>query len=222
MATLGVLEYLISVNDRDVQKGVSSSENAIKKSADKISAWTIAKGQMIASALTKTVKTLASTTKQLISNAVMSFANYEQIVGGAKLVWGDAFSFIEKRAKEAYKNVQMSATDYMEQANYYAVGLKNALNGDTQAAAELADKIITAQADIVAALGVDAERVQGAFTGIMRGNYTMLDNLGLGIAGTKQGMQDVIDKVNEWHKAQGRQTKYSMKSIADQQAALVD
>ena len=218
----GVLEYLISINDKGVQKGVTSSERTIKQSADKISAWTIAKGQMIASALTKTVKTLASTTKQLISSAVMSFANYEQIVGGAKLVWGDAFDFIEKRAKTAYKNVQMSATDYMQQANYHAVGLKNALDGDTEAAAELADKIITAQADIVAALGVDAERVQGAFTGIMRGNYTMLDNLGLGIAGTKQGMQDVIDKVNEWHKAQGRQTKYSMKSIADQQAALVD
>ena len=230
---LGVLEYLISINDSGVKAGIDKSERAIKASAsraeqgiknfgNKISAWTVAKGQMIAGFVTTSVKTLASTTKNLVKTAVMSFSEFEQIEGGAKLVWGDTFSFIEKRSKEAYKNVQMSATEYMKQANYYAVGLKNALNGDTEAAAKLADNIITAQADIVAALGIDAERVQNAFTGIMRGNYTMLDNLGMGIAGTKSGMEDVIKRVNEWHKANKRQTQYSMKSLADQQQALVD
>ena len=230
---LGALEYLISVNNKGVQQGIDQSERMIKSSAgrterdlkaygDKISSWTIAKGQMIANVMQKSVKMLASTTTNLVKSSINAFAQFEQINEGAKLVWGEAFGEIEKNAKKAYKNVQMSAVEYMEQANFYAVGLKESLNGDSKAAAKLADNIITAQADIVAALGIDADRVQNAFNGIMRGNYTMLDNLGLGIAGTKKGMEEVIKKVNEWNKAQGKQTNYSMKSLADQQQALVD
>lgn len=230
---LGALEYLISVNDSGVKSGIDRSERTIKSSAaradkslrdygNKISAWTIAKGTMIANVTTRVVKTLASTTKQAVKSVVDGFADFEQVEGGAKLIWGDTFGFIEKRAKEAYKNVQMSATDYMQQANNYAVGLKTSLDGDTEAAAQLADRIITAQADVVAALGIDAERVQSAFQGVMRGNYTMLDNLQLGIKATQQGMKDVIKQVNDWNKANGKATKYQMGNLADMQSALID
>lgn len=218
---LGALEYLISIKDNNIQGELNKSEEKVRKWGDKLSAWTIAKGQMIARLGEKVGKFAFDAVKNTIKGAVDAFGRYEQISEGAKLVWGDAYSYIESRAKKAYANVQMSAVDYMEQANYYAVGLKNSLNGDTEAAAKLADSIITAQADIVAALGIDAERVQSAFTGIMRGNYTMLDNLGLGIAGTKQGMEDVIKAVNDWNRANHVEKQYNMKSIADQQEALV-
>lgn len=59
-------------------------------------------------------------------------------------------------------------------------------------------------------------------TGIMKSNYTMLDNLQLGIKPTKEGMQEVIDAVNKWNKANGRATKYQINNLADCQSALVD
>lgn len=58
--------------------------------------------------------------------------------------------------------------------------------------------------------------------GIMKSNYTMLDNLQLGIKPTKEGMQEVIDAVNKWNKANGRATKYQISNLADCQSALVD
>lgn len=89
-------------------------------------------------------------------------------------------------------------------------------------AAELADKIVMAEADLVAATGETRENIQNAFNGIMKSNYTMLDNLHLGITPTKEGMQEVIDKVNEWNEANGRLSDYQMDNLADMQSALVD
>ena len=100
--------------------------------------------------------------------------------------------------------------------------LKNALNGDTEAAAELSNSILIAQADIVSATGASQEQVQSAFAAVMRGNYTMIDNLRLGIKGSKEGMEEVINKVNEWRETQGITTKLQMGNYADMQQALVD
>lgn len=137
-------------------------------------------------------------------------------------MFGDAYDFIADKAKNAYSTVQMSQNEYLQQVNGFATGLKTALGGNEQAAAELADRIINAEADIVAATGNTAENVQNAFNGIMKSNYTMLDNLQLGITPTKEGFQEVIDKVNEWNAANGNATNYMIDNLADAQNALVD
>lgn len=154
--------------------------------------------------------------------SIESYAEYEQLVGGAELLFGDAYDYIAEKAENAYATVQMSQNDYLQQVNGFATGLKTALGGNEQAAAELADRIITAEADIVAATGNSQESVQNAFNGIMKSNFTMLDNLQLGITPTKEGFQEVIDKVNEWNKANGKATKYQIDNLADCQSALLD
>ena len=186
----------------------------------------------------------------IVGAGVKSYSQFEQLEGGAKLLFGTAGKSIEEYAesvgktvdqvqgeydklkkaedtvmensKRAYETMGLSANQYLEQVNSYAVGLKTYLNGDSQAAAELADKIMTAQADIVAATGNTQEAVENAFRGVMRGNYTMLDNLQLGITPTKEGFQQVIDKVNEWNEAQGKATSYQLGNYADMESALVD
>lgn len=154
--------------------------------------------------------------------ALSSYADYEQLVGGARLMFGEAYDYIADKAANAYKTVQMSQNDYLQQVNGFATGLKTALGGNEQAAAELADRIINAEADVVAATGNSQEAVQNAFNGIMKSNYTMLDNLQIGITPTKEGFQEVIDKVNDWNAANGRATAYQIENLADCQSALVD
>lgn len=154
--------------------------------------------------------------------AIDQYAEYEQLVGGAELMFGDAYDFVAEKAKNAYSTVQMSQNDYLRQVNGFATGLKTALGGNAKAAAELADKIVNAEADVVAATGASQEMVQNAFNGIMRSNYVMLDNLQLGITPTKEGFQEVIDKVNEWNAANGEATNYVIDNLADAQSALVD
>ena len=154
--------------------------------------------------------------------ALKTFADFEQLTGGAELMFGEAFETVMENAKNAYKTVQMSQNEYLTQVNGFATGLKTALDGNEQAAADLAHRIVQAEADIVAATGNTAENVQNAFNGIMKSNFTMLDNLQIGITPTKEGFQEVIDKVNEWNKANGEATNYQMGNLADMQSALVD
>ena len=154
--------------------------------------------------------------------ALKTFADFEQLAGGAELMFGDAFETVMENAKNAYKTVQMSQNEYLQQVNGFATGLKTALGGNEKAAADLAHRIVQAEADIVAATGNTAENVQNAFNGIMKSNFTMLDNLQIGITPTKEGFQEVIDKVNEWNAEMGNATNYQMGNLADMQSALVD
>lgn len=153
----------------------------------------------------------------IVKGATESYARFEQLEGGAKLLFGDAFDTVMNNADSAFERVQMSANDYLTQVNGFATGLKESLGGDEEAAASLADRIIVAQADVVAATGNSAENVANAFAGIMKNNFTMLDNLQLGIKPTKEGMQEVIDKMNELNG-----TEYKMDNLADMQSAIVD
>lgn len=159
----------------------------------------------------------ATATAGVVKSATDSFAQFEQLAGGTELLFGSASDSVMKNAESAFQRVQMSTNDYLETANSFATGLKESLGGDSQAAADLADAIIVAQADVVAATGNSAENVANAFAGIMKNNFTMLDNLQLGIKPTKEGMQEVIDKMNELNG-----TEYEMGNLADMQSALVD
>ena len=215
----------IAINNDEANKAIDETSGKAEKTESrmsnvfsKVGSAAVKMGAVVASG----VAAGSAAIIKIAKDAVESYAEYEQLVGGSQLMFGEAYDFIADRAANAYKNVQMSANDYLQQVNGFSVGLKTALNGDAKAAAELADKIITAEADIVAATGNSQEAVQNAFNGIMKSNFTMLDNLQLGITPTKEGFQEVIDKVNEWNAANGNATSYVIDNLADCQAALVD
>lgn len=151
-----------------------------------------------------------------------AYSNYEQLKGGAELLWGEAHEQALADSKSAWKDMQMSQNDYLQKVNSYSVALKNALGGNTQEAYNLSKALIQAQADIVAATGVSAESVANAISGMMKGNYTMLDNLNIGIAGTKAGAQQMIDIVNQARESQGNYAKLTLDNQADLAQALIE
>lgn len=156
-------------------------------------------------------------------SALDAYGNFEQLEGGIRLTLGDdVWSTVEERSKTAFRDMQISQNDYLEKVNLLSTGLKESLGGDAEAAAKLADDVIRAQADIVSAKGIDPQTVSDVFAAVQRGSYQTLDSLGLGIKGTKEGMQEVIDKANEWRVAQGETGDLTIESMADCQQALVD
>ena len=208
----------ITVDKSDVDIGFGETSSRAETLANKLKGGLATAAKVGAAAVAAGGTAIVAVSKQ----AMAAYADYEQLVGGAELMFGGAYDFIADKAKNAYSTVQMSQNEYLRQVNGFATGLKTALGGNEQAAAELADKIINAEADVVAATGNSQEAVQNAFNGIMKSNYTMLDNLQIGITPTKEGFQDVIDKVNEWNAANGRATEYQIENLADCQSALVD
>ena len=208
---VGEIAYKILGDDADFKKVMGNVGKLATKTMS-----VIAEAALAASAAA------ATAVGALAKEAVASFGDYEQLAGGAELMFGEAYDFIAEKAKTAYKDIQMSQNDYLEQVNGFAIGLKTAMGGDEVGAAKLADRIVAAEADIVAATGNTAENVQNAFNGIMKNNYTMLDNLQIGITPTKEGFQELIDKVNAYKEAHGEATKYTIDNLADCQNALVD
>lgn len=125
--------------------------------------------------------------------AIGSYADYEQLAGGVDKLFGSASDKLKQYAQEAYKTAGMSANDYMEQATSFSASLIKSVGGDTAEAARLADVAMRAMSDNVNTFGSNAQDVQNAVMGLSRENYTMLDNLKLGYAGTKEGMMQLIN-----------------------------
>lgn len=210
------LSARISLDTREYEEGIESSTKKAGLFGD------VLKANIASEAIIAGAKKLANVIYELGKASYSSYARFEQLSGGAQLMFGDAYDFVSQKAKNAYKTVQMSQNDYLQQVNGFATGLKSALDGNAIAAAELADRIVTAEADVVAATGNTQEAVQNAFNGIMKSNYTMLDNLQIGVTPTKEGFQELIDKVNEWNAENGSMTNYTIDNLADCQSALVD
>ena len=202
--------------------GSSEAKTAAHDSGSKVGSFFSKAASVALKAGATAIGSAATGAVKLAMSSIDGFSEYEQLVGGANLMFGKAYDYIAEKAAGAYKTVQLSQSEYLTQVNGFAVGLRESLGGNEMAAAQLADRIVTAEADIVAATGNTQENVQNAFNGIMKSNYTMLDNLGLGIKPTKEGMQEVIDKVNEWNSENDKATSYMIDNLADCQSALVD
>lgn len=151
----------------------------------------------------------------LVKQSVDAYGKYEQLVGGMETLFKDSSDEIIGYASEAYKTAGMSSNQYMETATQFSASLLKSLGGDTAKAAKYADKAIRQMSDNVNKMGTDVEMVQNAYRGFARGNFTMLDNLSLGYAGTKTGMEELLTKAEELSAAQGEYRDFSIDSYAD-------
>lgn len=143
------------------------------------------------------LKKLGGAIKDFATDAVMSYGEVEQLRGGIETLFGDEAEKVLANADKAFRTAGMSASEYMDTSIQSAAALINSLGGDQAKAAELMDMSITDMADNVNKMGTSMEAVQNAYRGFSRGNFTMLDNLALGFAGTKEGMQELLDKAEE-------------------------
>lgn len=131
------------------------------------------------------------------AEAVKGYAEYEQLIGGVETLFGKDAQTVIDNASVAFQGAGMSMNDYMETSIQSAAALINSLEGDTAQAAKLMDMSIVDMSDNVNKMGTSMEAVQNAYRGFSRGNFTMLDNLALGFAGTKEGMQELLNQAKE-------------------------
>ena len=109
----------------------------------------------------------------LTKQAVEGYAQYEQLAGGVKKLFGSAADDVMRFANNAYKTSGMSANQYMEQATGFAASLINSLGGNTKEAAKLADVAMRSMSDNVNTFGTDMSSIQYAFQGFAKQNYTI-------------------------------------------------
>lgn len=146
----------------------------------------------------------------IVKQAVSAYGEQQQLVGGMETLYKDSADTMIKYANEAYKTAGMSANEYMRTATESSAAMINALGGDTAKAAEKTNMAIIDMSDNANKMGTDIQSLQNAYRGFSRGNFLMLDNLALGFSGTKEGMQQLLDKAEELSGV-----KYDISSYAD-------
>lgn len=225
--TLYELLVKLKVDKGTFDSDMESAKSKTTSFGEKIGPGLKAAAKVGIAAVTAAAAGIAKLTK----TAVDSYATYEQMVGGVQKLYGNMGNTLEEyaertgqtvaqaksewealegaqntvlnNAKNAYKEVGMSANDYMEIATSFSASLISSLGGDTQAAAEQTQVAMKAIADNVNTFGTNIEDVTNAFKGFSKQNYTMLDNLKLGYGGTKQEMEHLIADANEYAESIG-------------------
>ena len=129
---------------------------------------------------------------ELGKQAIQSYAEYEQLIGGVETLFKDSSGTVEEYANNAYKTAGLSANEYMSTVTSFSASLLQSLNGDTAKSAEVADMAITDMSDNANKMGTSMESIQTAYQGFAKQNYTMLDNLKLGYGGTKSEMERLL------------------------------
>lgn len=126
-------------------------------------------------------------------DVVMAYADFEQLEGGVKKLFGeDNAKAVIRNAENAYRSAGLSMNEYMETVTGFSASLISSMGGNTQAAVEVADRAIRDMSDNANTFGTDMQSIQNAYAGFAKGQYTMLDNLKLGYGGTKTEMERLI------------------------------
>jgi phage-related protein len=195
-AELNKLERELNNNKTEIANFGKAEDDVGEKTTRLVD---IIKGNLISSAITSGIKALGSAIKQVGSavldvgkQALESFANNEQLIGGVETLFKDSAGTVENYANNAYKTAGLSANEYMETVTSFSASLLQSLNGDTAKSAQVADMAITDMSDNANKMGTDMTMIQNAYQGFAKQNYTMLDNLKLGYGGTKEEMQRLL------------------------------
>lgn len=173
--------------DETTDKG-KSAEHKLSNHFNKIGEAAKKVGKVMIAGFTAGAVALGKLTK----DAIDSYGDYEQLVGGVETLFKNSSQKVIEYANSAYKTAGLSANDYMETVTSFSASLLQSLNNDTAKSAEYANRAITDMADNSNKMGTSMESIQNAYNGFAKQNYTMLDNLKLGYGGTKEEMARLI------------------------------
>lgn len=195
-AELNRLGVQLDKNTKDMNEFDDATEAAGKSS---LGLGDIIKANLISGAIMGGIKALATGLKTMAGalvslgkEAVASYAEYEQLVGGIETLFGESSKTVQEYANNAYKNAGLSANAYMQQVTSFSASLLQGLGGDTEKTALYANRAIVDMSDNANKMGTSMDMIQNAYQGFAKQNYTMLDNLKLGYGGTKTEMQRLI------------------------------
>lgn len=185
---------------RDASSGVEELGDDMREGSEKaLSFGDVLKASVASDFIVSGIKAMASAIKEataalvdLGKQSIMGFAEQEQLIGGVDTLFKESSAQVQQYANEAYKTAGLSANQYMETVTSFSASLLQSMGGDTQAAAEKANRAITDMSDNANKLGTDMTSIKNAYQGFAKQNYTMLDNLKLGYGGTKQEMERLV------------------------------
>jgi phage-related protein len=143
----------------------------------------------------------------LTTKALQSGAELEQQLGGAEAVFGEYAAQIKAKADDAYTNAGLSQSEFLQGANKMG-SLFQGAGLSVQQSMQLSADSMQRASDVASIMGIDTTAALEAVTGAAKGNYTMMDNLGvkmndstLNAYALKNGINKTTQSMTEQEKA---------------------
>lgn len=132
----------------------------------------------------------------LTGKALMAGAELEQQLGGAEAVFGEFAGGIKTAAQDAYKNAGLSQQEFLQGANKMG-SLFQGAGFDVQSSMKMSADSMQRASDIASIMGIDTTAALEAVTGMAKGNFTMMDNLGVAMNDTAIGAYALSKGINK-------------------------
>lgn len=132
----------------------------------------------------------------LTKKSVEAYTEFEQLYGGLEALFGKGSANMQRVAKmseDAYKNLTMSQNEYLNafEKSYSIINNGIGKNAD---AITYTNKMLSMSSDLYNTYGGTVETYQSAINWALKGTYSYLDNLNVGIKGTKEGFIEAANK----------------------------
>ncbi len=175
-------------------------------------------GQKFSAAFNKAVVAagIGATIGKIFSDAFSAGSELQQNLGGTEAVFGQFATQIQAQADTAYKNMGMSASDYMATANKMA-SLFQGSGMSQQKSLDLTSQAMQRAADVASVMGIDTATAMESISGAAKGNFEMMDNLGVAMNATTLQAYALEKGINfNWNTAtQAEKSELAMKMFMD-------
>ena len=109
----------ITLDDSSYTKGIKNAESMGQQLKGKMSAWTVAMGNLAADMIKKGVQAITG----VVNDAIDGYANYQQLIGGVETLFKNSTDKVAAYAKQSYKTTGLSANDYMETVTSFSASM---------------------------------------------------------------------------------------------------
>ena len=120
---------------------------------------------------------------KIISDSISNAGDLEQNLGGVEVVFQKHADKLKETALTAAGNMGLSQSAYLATANKMGALFKGS-GFDNASAAEMSRNAMQRAADVASIMGTDVKDAMEAVTGAAKGNFTMMDNLGVAMNDT--------------------------------------
>ena len=120
---------------------------------------------------------------KIISDSISNAGDLEQNLGGVEVVFQKHADKLKETALTAAGNMGLSQSAYLATANKMGSLFKGS-GFDNASAAEMSRNAMQRAADVASIMGTDVKDAMEAVTGAAKGNFTMMDNLGVAMNDT--------------------------------------
>ena len=206
--TIDELQVLISANSSKFQSEIAKVRENLAQVSQSVrgSGESITGGFLKAQLALGALKGAFSAVVGVAKAATSEFGSLEQNLGGAEAVFGQFSDAVKQKSKESAQTMGTSMSQYLAAANKMG-SLFQGAGYDVQKSMIMTTKAMQRAADVASVMGISQEAALESVAGMAKGNFTMMDNLGVAMNDTalsaymlEKGIQGNIEKMTTGEK----------------------